>query len=368
MEILDPEQNVTFSDHYLEVAYDLSDVIFIATANTLHNIPQALRDRMEVITISGYTEDEKAEIALQYLIPKQFVRNGVNSKDISFTGEGVRMIINEYTKEAGLRELERQLAQVCRKVAREKLEGRTDIAKISRHNMHFYLGVPRYQKERRENESQVGVAMGLAWTESGGDILPIEVSIMPGRGALTLTGHMGDVMQESAKAALSYVRSLVVPGGVEPMFYRKNDIHIHVPEGAIPKDGPSAGITIATALASAVSGIAIRHDLAMTGEITLRGRVLPIGGLKEKLLAAGRAGVEVVLVPADNAKDLKEISQKIKRNFKIIPVEHMDEVLAQALVRPLNNVPQAGASKDKKVRKKMHYKAEDELRADAMMM
>ncbi|MBU0580410.1 MAG: endopeptidase La [Candidatus Margulisbacteria bacterium] len=337
MEILDPEQNVNFSDHYLEVAYDLSDIIFIATANTLHNIPQALRDRMEVITISGYTEDEKIEIAFRYLLPKQLKKNGLTEKDVTFTKEGLRMIINEYTKEAGLRDLERNLSAICRKITREKLEGKAKLYKISRHNMHFFLGVPKFKQEKAHKKDRVGVALGLAWTEAGGDILPIEVTILPGHRALMLTGKMGEVMQESAKAALSYVRSIAPKLGVEYNFYRKTDIHIHVPEGAIPKDGPSAGIALATALASAVSGIPIKGKVAMTGEITLRGRVLPIGGLKSKLLAAGRAEIETVLIPQDNVKDLKEISNKIKRNLKIIAVSHMDQVLAYALTKPLEN-------------------------------
>ncbi|MFC1517842.1 endopeptidase La [Candidatus Margulisiibacteriota bacterium] len=365
MEILDPEQNVNFSDHYLEVSYDLSDVIFIATANTLPSIPSALRDRMEIIPISGYTEEEKIEIALRYLIPKQVKKHGLTEKDITFTKEGIRMVINEYTKEAGLRDLERNIAAICRKVAKEKLEGKNDLKKISRHNMHFFLGVPRYKQEKADKETHVGVAMGLAWTEAGGDILPIEVTVLPGRRALTLTGKMGDVMQESAKAALSYVRSIAPMLGLEQGFYRKNDIHIHIPEGAIPKDGPSAGIALATALVSALSNNPIKSKLAMTGEVTLRGRVLAIGGLKEKLLAAGRAGIETVLIPQDNAKDLKEISSKVKRNLKVFTVEHMDQVLKLALVQALENQKKSDIEKESK-KTRRRAAADDRPRAQLM--
>jgi ATP-dependent Lon protease len=297
----------------------------------MHSIPEPLRDRMEVITVSGYTDDEKVDIALKYLLPKQLTKHGLNAKDVSFTGEGVRMIVCEYTKEAGLRNLERTLAKICRKVAKEKLEGNGKGHKVSRHNMHFYLGSPLYRREKAQKEGQIGVATGLAWTEVGGAILPVEVSILPGRGALTLTGKMGEVMQESAKAALSYVRSISVMIGTDANFYRKTDIHIHIPEGAIPKDGPSAGITLAVALVSAVSGIPVKSTVAMTGEITLRGRILAIGGLKEKLLAAGSADIKTVIIPRDNMSEFKEFSKKITRSLKVICADHIDQVLKIAL-------------------------------------
>ncbi|MGI5880869.1 MAG: endopeptidase La [Syntrophomonadaceae bacterium] len=333
LEVLDPEQNSTFSDHYLETAFDLSKVMFITTANSIYNIPRPLLDRMEVIEISGYTEEDKVHIATDYLVPKQIKENGLKSENITFSEGAIRKIIREYTREAGVRSLEREIASVCRKVARQVVEDPSTSVHVSASMIGKYLGTGRYRYGVAEENNQVGVATGLAWTESGGDILSIEVALLKGKGNLTLTGKLGDVMKESAQAALTYVRSRAEELKIDEEIYQKSDVHLHVPEGAIPKDGPSAGITIATALASAMSGIPIRKDVAMTGEITLRGRVLPIGGLKEKVLAAHRAGIYTVIMPLDNRKDLAEVPANVKRKMKFVPVSHMDEVLDKTLVR-----------------------------------
>ena len=331
LEVLDPEQNHRFGDHYLEVPFDLSEVLFITTANVLHSIPPALRDRMEVIEIPGYTEYEKFEIAKRHLWPKQLESNGLKEDQIQISDNTIYKIINEYTKEAGVRTLERRLGTVCRKVATEIVKGQITSARISVSNLHKYLGVPRYHHSAVNEEDKVGVATGLAFTQVGGETLTIEVTVVDGKGKLTLTGKLGEVMQESAQAALSYLRSRAVELGIDPKFHESCDIHMHIPEGAIPKDGPSAGITIATALASALTNRPVRHDLSMTGEITLRGRVLPIGGVKEKLLAAHRGGITHVLLPAENEKDLEEIPASVLGKLQITFVEHMDEVLARAL-------------------------------------
>ena len=332
LEVLDPEQNSTFSDHYLETAFDLSKVMFITTANSTYNIPKPLLDRMEVIEISGYTEEDKVHIALDYLIPKQVKEHGLSEHNISFSEGAVRKIIREYTREAGVRNLEREIASVCRKVARQVVEDKNTMVTVTAGNLGKYLGVQRYRYGVAERENQIGVATGLAWTEVGGDILSIEVALLKGKGNLTLTGKLGDVMKESAQAALTYVRSRAEELGIPEDVRQEHDIHLHVPEGAIPKDGPSAGITIAVALASAMSGKLVRKDVAMTGEITLRGRVLPIGGVKEKVLAAHRAGIHTVIMPMENQKDLADIPANVKRKMKFIPVAHMDEVLQETLI------------------------------------
>jgi ATP-dependent Lon protease len=332
LEVLDPEQNSTFSDHYLETAFDLSKVMFITTANSTYNIPKPLLDRMEVIEISGYTEEDKVHIALDYLIPKQVKEHGLSEHNITFSEGAVRKIIREYTREAGVRNLEREIASVCRKVARQVVEDKNTMVTVTAGNLGKYLGVQRYRYGVAERENQIGVATGLAWTEVGGDILSIEVALLKGKGNLTLTGKLGDVMKESAQAALTYVRSRAEELGIPEDVRQEHDIHLHVPEGAIPKDGPSAGITIAVALASAMSGKLVRKDVAMTGEITLRGRVLPIGGVKEKVLAAHRAGIHTVIMPMENQKDLADIPANVKRKMKFIPVAHMDEVLQETLI------------------------------------
>ncbi|MBP2635228.1 MAG: lon1 [Firmicutes bacterium] len=332
LEVLDPEQNNTFSDHYIELPYDLSRVLWVVTANVKHNIPRPLLDRMEVITIAGYTEEEKAEIAKRYLIPKQTSDHGLTDKQISFSEGTIQKIIREYTREAGVRSLERNIANLCRKAARKIVQDQGPVIKITAQNLHTFLGAPKYRHAQAEEISQIGVATGLAWTEVGGEVLPVEISTMKGKGKLTLTGQMGDVMQESAQAGFSYIRSRAQELGIEEDFHEKLDIHIHLPEGAIPKDGPSAGITMAAAIASALTGKAIKSELAMTGEITLRGRVLPVGGIKEKVLAAHRAGIKQVMLPKENKRDLDEIPANVKRNLDFFLVEHMDEVLKNALV------------------------------------
>jgi ATP-dependent Lon protease len=338
LEVLDPEQNHTFNDHYLDVDYDLSHVMFVCTANVLANIPRPLQDRMEIIHLPGYIESEKLAIAKDYLVPKQLEANGLEGKNIEFTDSGILEVIRYHTRESGVRSLEREMASICRKVAREilkdgDLERRVRItpAKVKK-----LLGVRKYRHGLAEEEDRVGMCTGLAFTEVGGELLQTEVAVTAGRGKLSVTGRLGEVMQESANAAMSYVRSRAKQLGLVPDFYSKVDIHIHVPEGATPKDGPSAGITIATAIASALTRVPARANVAMTGEITLRGRVLPIGGLKEKLIAAHRGGIETVLIPKDNEKDLKEIPPHIKRGLTIVPVEHMDDVLKAAL--SLDNV------------------------------
>ncbi len=334
LEVLDPEQNSTFGDHFLDVDYDLSSVMFIATANTLQAIPGPLRDRMEVIRIEGYTEEEKVHIAERYLLPKQLETHGLKEEQVKFSEAALLEIIRRYTREAGVRNLEREIANVFRKIAREVVKAGIEGKRfqVGAPQIKKYLGVPRYSFGVREEDHRVGLVNGLAWTEVGGELLTVEVTVLPGQGKLTVTGKLGEVMRESAQAALSYVRSRWDKLGLAEDFYGKIDIHIHVPEGAIPKDGPSAGITMATALASALTGMSVDQDLAMTGEITLRGRVLSIGGLKEKLLAAKRAGIHRVLIPYENEKNLEEVPMTIRRALKILPVAHMDEVLDEAIL------------------------------------
>jgi ATP-dependent Lon protease len=342
LEVLDPEQNHTFSDHYLDVEYDLSSVFFIATANVLHTIPQPLQDRMEVLRLPGYTEREKVEIAKRHLIPKQIKSHGLVPENVSFTEEALQELVRRYTREAGVRNMEREISTVLRKVARKVvLEGKKYQVELTPENLLAYLGIPRYRASRQEEQNEIGMATGLAWTEVGGEILPIEVSLMPGKGALTLTGKLGDVMQESARAAMSYVRARADQLGIVPGFNRKIDVHIHVPEGAIPKDGPSAGITIATALVSALTKIPVRREVAMTGEITLRGKVLPIGGVKEKLLAAHRVGITTIILPRENEKDLSDVPKVVLDAITVHLVENVDEVLKLALVPPAAPVQQA---------------------------
>lgn len=328
LEVLDPEQNHTFNDHYLDVDYDLSQVMFITTANTLHGIPAPLQDRMEIIRLAGYTELEKLKIAERFLVPKQMEANGLSDKQIDFTKKAVLKVIRRYTREAGVRNLERQISKVCRKLAREVVRGNAEtLVAIESNQLTKYLGISKFRYGTREESEKEGIATGLAWTEVGGELLIVEVATMPGSGKLTVTGKLGEVMQESAQAAMSYVRSRAWGLGLKSEFYNKVDIHIHVPEGATPKDGPSAGITMTSAIISALTKRPFPRDLAMTGEITLRGRILPIGGLKEKLLAAKRGLIERVIIPKENEKDLKEVPAKIRKGLKIIPVEHMDQVL-----------------------------------------
>ena len=335
LEVLDPEQNSTFNDHYLDVDYDLSDVFFVTTANMLHGIPGPLQDRMEIIRLHGYTELEKLHIARGYLLPKKIEEHGLSREKVVFSDMAVLQIIRFYTREAGVRSLEREIASVCRKIAREVVKdpGKDRIA-VTPKEVRRYLGVTRYRYGEAEEKQSIGVATGLAWTEVGGELLLIEVAIMPGKGNVKVTGKLGEVMQESASAALAYIRTRAELMGLEKDFYQKNDIHIHVPEGATPKDGPSAGITMATALASALLRVPARNDLAMTGEITLRGRVLPIGGVKEKLLAAHRGGIKTVILPQENEKDLAEVPAKIKNSLRFHFVQHMDEVIALAIDLP----------------------------------
>ncbi len=336
LEVLDPEQNWMFQDHYLDVEYDLSQVFFVATANVLHSIPAALQDRMEVLRLHGYTELEKVEIAKQFLVRKQREATGLTEKQLEFTDDALREIIRSYTREAGVRNLEREIGNISRKVARKVVkEGAGYAITLNAQNVNEFLGVTKFRDTLANEKSEIGLVTGLAWTEVGGSILSTEVAIVDGKGKLTITGQLGDVMQESAHAAMSYVRSRAARLGLPKDFYRNVDIHIHVPEGAIPKDGPSAGITMATAIASALSKIPVRRDIAMTGEITLRGKVLPIGGLKEKLLAALRAGITEAIIPKENEKDLPEVPENIRGQMKMHLVENMDQVLAAALERPL---------------------------------
>jgi ATP-dependent Lon protease len=343
LEELDPEQNFMFVDHYLDVEYDLSQVFFIATANVMHTIPPALQDRMEVLRLHGYTEPEKMEIAKQFLVRKQREQAGLTEKNITFTDEALTSVIRHYTREAGVRNLEREIGNIGRKVARKVVkEGLDYRISIDGDNVGDFLGVAKFRDTAVHERNEVGLVNGLAWTEVGGSILSTEVTVVDGKGKLLLTGKLGDVMQESAQAAMSYIRSRAARLGLPREFYRNLDIHVHVPEGAIPKDGPSAGITIATAIASALSGIPVRRDLAMTGEITLRGKVLPIGGLKEKLLAAHRAGLFEVLLPKDNEKDLPDVPENLRKAMKLQFVDAMDQVLKLALERPLPEIGVAG--------------------------
>jgi len=327
LEVLDPEQNFMFSDHYLEVPFDLSKVMFITTANVMYNIPRPLLDRMEVIELPGYTDEEKFNIAVRHLWPKQLKEHGLQKEQIELSDNVVRRLIREYTREAGVRNLERELATICRKVVRELVAGKATTFKVTAQNLDHYLGIPRYRHTEAEKEDQVGVATGLAVTEAGGDVLSVEVSVMPGKGNLTLTGKLGDVMKESAWAAFSYIRSRAAELAVSPTFHETSDVHIHVPEGAIPKDGPSAGLTMTVALISALTGKAVKSEVAMTGEITLRGRILAVGGIKEKVLAAYRAGSKVIILPKENEKNLKDIPDNVKRKLKVVLADHLDQVL-----------------------------------------
>ncbi|MDF2963052.1 MAG: lon [Paenibacillus sp.] len=335
LEVLDPEQNNTFSDHYIEVPFDLSNVMFVTTANAVHNIPRPLLDRMEVLYIPGYTEIEKLNIARNYLLPKQQKDHGLQEDQLIIEEPALMRIVREYTRESGVRNLEQQVSAVCRKAAKQLVSGQTGSVHVRVDNVKDFLGPPKFRYGMAEEYDQIGAVTGLAWTEVGGDTLVIEVTVMPGNGKLTLTGKLGDVMKESAQAAFSYTRSRVEQLRIAPDFHEKVDIHIHIPEGAIPKDGPSAGITMGTALISALTNIPVSREVAMTGEITLRGRVLPIGGLKEKSLAAHRAGIRRVIIPNDNVKDIEEIPESVRRELTFIPVTHMDEVLEHALVKPV---------------------------------
>ena len=337
LEVLDPEQNNTFSDHYIELPFDLSRVLWVVTANAVHNIPRPLLDRMEMISISGYTQEEKIQIAKKFLIPKQQKDHGLSGRHIAFPEDGIEKLIRNYTREAGVRNLERGIATLCRKVARQIVQKKKKSVRMTPNNVETFLGPIKYHWNEAERNSQIGVATGLAWTEAGGDVLPVEVTTMKGKGSLTLTGQLGDVMKESAQAGLSYIRSRATDLGLDGEFYEKLDIHVHLPEGAIPKDGPSAGITMVTAMISALTGIKVRNDLAMSGEITLRGRVLPVGGIKEKVLAAHRAGIKTLLLSKENKRDYVEIPENVRNNLEFIWVEHMDEVLATALLKGEKN-------------------------------
>jgi ATP-dependent Lon protease len=349
LEVLDPEQNHAFSDHYLEVPFDLSKVLFITTANSLYPVPPALRDRMEAIEFPGYIEEEKLEIARRFLIPKQLEENGLGNSPVKFSDESLSHIVREYTYEAGVRNLERAIATICRKVARGKAEGKRTPTRITVQGLNKYLGPPEFSFGEAEQKDEVGVATGVAYTDAGGDIMGVEVTLMEGKGSLNLTGQLGDVMQESAQAALSYARSHAKDLGFGGDDFDKMDIHIHLPEGAVPKDGPSAGITIATALISALTERAVRRDVAMTGEITLRGRVLSVGGLKEKVMAAHRARMKTLILPKKNKNDLTEIPAKVRRDLNFVFVEHMEEVLPVALTDP---VEESKAPTRRKSRKK----------------
>lgn len=332
LEVLDSEQNHKFRDHYVELPVDLSEVLFIASANSLQDVPEPLRDRMEIIEVSSYTENEKFHIAKNHLMEKQLTRNGIKPGQLKISDKALRQIISFYTREAGVRGLERRLGEICRKSARKLYEGETDKIRISGNNLEEFLGKAKYRQDKKNKKNEIGIVRGLAWTSVGGVTLEIEVNIMPGKGELVLTGKLGDVMKESARAGISYIRSISRQYDVQPEFFKEHDIHIHIPEGAVPKDGPSAGITMATAMLSAITDHPVRADIAMTGEITLRGRVLPIGGLKEKLLAAKNAGMNTVCIPKENEKDLSEISEEIIGGMEIVPVEHMDQVIKAAFV------------------------------------
>jgi ATP-dependent Lon protease len=334
LEVLDPEQNNSFRDHYLGVPFDLSNVMFITTANLTDTIQPAFLDRMEVIRLPGYTEEEKLAIARRHLVPKQLEEHGLDAEQLAFTDKSLRVMINSYTREAGLRNLEREIAAIARKVARRVAEGETGKVRVTPGSLNRYIGAPKTLPEERLTKDAIGIATGLAWTATGGDVLFVEATTMKGKGALTLTGQLGDVMKESAQAALSYARSRARKWGIRDEFFAGNDLHIHVPEGSIPKDGPSAGITMATALISAFTGRPVRCSVAMTGEITLRGHVLPIGGLKEKILAARRAGIETIVCPKLNQKELDEVPAQLRRGITFHLVEDVDEALNLALVPP----------------------------------
>jgi ATP-dependent Lon protease len=331
LEVLDPEQNFAFSDHYLEISFDLSNVMFITTANVMHTVPPALQDRMEVLELPGYTELEKLNIAKQFLIPKQLKEHGLTKGMLRISDKAIETVIRNYTREAGLRNLEREIGTICRKAARRIAEGETKKVSVKPSDLQDMLGVPKFRFELAGLEDAVGVATGLAVTPTGGDVLFVEASLMPGKGNLTLTGHLGDVMQESARAALTYARSQAKSLGITSDFYAKNDVHIHVPAGAIPKDGPSAGITMAVALVSAATVRPVRRDVGMTGEITLHGKVLPIGGVKEKVLAGHRAGVREIIMPKENEKDLVDVPDSVKADLTFVFVDHVGEVLKETL-------------------------------------
>jgi ATP-dependent Lon protease len=337
LEVLDPEQNSRFQDHYLEIDYDLSDVMFVTTANSL-DMPQPLLDRMEIIRLEGYTEDEKVEIANRHLIPKQMEAHGLKAEELAFTDEGLRSIMRHYTREAGVRTLERELAKIARKSLRRILENKAERVELTPGNVGEFLGVRRFRYGIGEQEDQIGAVTGLAWTEVGGELLTIEAVTVPGKGQIKTTGKLGDVMQESIQAAMSFVKARAPAYGIKPSIFARKDIHVHLPEGAVPKDGPSAGIGMVTAMISTLTGISVRRDLAMTGEVTLRGHVLPIGGLKEKLLAALRGGMRTVLIPSENEKDLAEIPAGVKDQLEIVPVSHVDDVLARAMTQPMQPI------------------------------
>jgi ATP-dependent Lon protease len=337
LEVLDPEQNNKFQDHYLELDYDLSDVMFVTTANSL-DMPQPLMDRMEIIRLEGYTEDEKVQIAKRHLIPKQMDAHGLKPEELVFSDEALLTIIRHYTREAGVRTFERELAKVARKSLRQILENKATTVELTPANVGDFLGVRKFRYGSGEEEDQIGAVTGLAWTEVGGELLTIEAVTVPGKGQIKTTGKLGEVMQESVQAAMSFVKARAPAYGVKPSIFARKDIHVHLPEGAVPKDGPSAGIGMVTAIISTLSGIAVRRDIAMTGEVTLRGRVLPIGGLKEKLLAALRGGMRTVLIPAENEKDIAELPSSVKEGLEIVPVSHVDEVLARALVETVQPI------------------------------
>ena len=337
LEVLDPEQNGKFQDHYLELDVDLSDIMFVTTANTL-NLPQPLLDRMEIIRLEGYTEDEKMEIAKQHLLPKVIEAHGLKAGEFTLTDEGLRALIQHYTREAGVRTLEREIAKLARKSLRQILEGKAQQVIVTADNLGDYAGVLKFRHGLSEVENQIGAVTGLAWTEVGGELLTIEAVTVPGKGNVKTTGKLGEVMTESVQAALSFVKARAPSYGIKPSIFARKDLHIHLPEGAVPKDGPSAGVGMVTAMVSTLTGIAVRKDMAMTGEVTLRGRVLAIGGLKEKLLAALRGGITTVLIPAENEKDLVEIPENVKAGLTIIPVSHVDEVLKLALIESLEAI------------------------------
>ncbi|MGN0950316.1 MAG: endopeptidase La [Mitsuokella sp.] len=364
LEVLDPAQNKTFSDHFIDIPFDLSKVFWIVTANDLGNIPRPLRDRMEIITLSSYTEYEKLEIAKRYLVARQREENGLTGKDVHFGAGVLQEIIEYYTRESGVRELERLIGQVCRKAARKIVEGADRPIRVTKHNLPDFLGRLKYLETKAEKEPQVGVVTGMAWTEVGGDILPTEVTVLKGKGKLILTGQLGDVMQESAQAGLSYIRSRADKLGLPEDFYEKDDIHIHLPEGAVPKDGPSAGITMATAMISALTGRKVRSDVAMTGEITLRGNVLPIGGLKEKVLAAYREGMKTIILPQENVRDIEDIPKPVRDKLEFVPVKHMDEVLKVALLPREDNEDKETPEEKKAAKTEAKESAESAEQAD----
>jgi ATP-dependent Lon protease len=359
LEVLDPEQNFAFSDHYLELPYDLSKVMFVTTANSPGTIPPALLDRMEIIEFPGYIEEEKLEIANRFLVPRQLEENGLDVGEVNLTGQAIQRIIREYTYEAGVRNLEREIGRICRKVARLKAEGKRYPSHISTSTVERFLGPPEFFNLEAERQNEIGVATAVAWTESGGEIMPVEVLLLEGKGNLQITGQIGNVMQESAQAALSYLKSRARQFGINFEVFEQMDIHIHIPEGAIPKDGPSAGITMATALVSAFTNREVLRDVGMTGEITLRGRVLPVGGVREKVLAAHRAGLKTVILPKRNMKDLVDVPKRARNELKIVPVEHMDQVLEIALAPALPKTKPMRPRKPSASRERVDDKGKD---------